>query len=710
MATEFISNSWLMPENSNQNKLANYSLDCDGAAQHLTFASAGDSFGNNEAFTFSFWCKVNTMAAYKVFFDFSPPSGFGLLALRTQSTSVIELLKSGSSLGTHTFSDTTNFHNFCIVYDKTDIKLYIDNVEVISSAQTNMGDFTGLDLYLANGFFLTSRLDCKLTEASIFDYALSASQRTQLYGTGSAIGNPMAITNGRKPVAYYPLGNAAFNGEFLASNGAEQDYVFDFAGSAKIEYATPVDLGVVSTFSFWMNIDTGTTGALFGNTLLGTYEYIVYYSGSAFYFKIAGAYADFPNAAAAISTGQWHHVAFVRPSQNEVKCYIDSVLTDTITSWSGTPGSNPIKFDLIGSRPGGGLDYSGKMAQISGFNTALPATGTESVASLYNYGTPPNIASYSGLQAWWELDASATFDGSNWSIPDASSNSNTGTSSGMTAANLVQSDLLISAPYDSFSLQMDGVDEYIDCGNNSSLSFSSDMSASAWVNTSQTTVGNIFSKTYYRLEFAANGILSWAVYETSSSSTFVYSTTAINDGKWHHIVVTHKANGNQNIYVDGQLEGTASANTGIHTTTHDFFIGRRNATHSRIMDGNLSNIAVWNTELTSAQVTTLYNKHKPFDLNTFAVTPVSWWRLGAVNSSFDGTDWTVLDENSTSANNGVSANMEQADLTDGVGATGSGTSSGMSSGTNKVGNSPYSENNAVSYNQSVLAISTSVPT
>ena len=76
MATEFISNSWLMPENSNQNKLANYSLDCDGAAQHLTFASAGDSFGNNEAFTFSFWCKVNTMAAYKVFFDFSPPSGF----------------------------------------------------------------------------------------------------------------------------------------------------------------------------------------------------------------------------------------------------------------------------------------------------------------------------------------------------------------------------------------------------------------------------------------------------------------------------------------------------------------------------------------------------------------------------------------------------------------------------------------------------------
>ena len=54
--------------------------------------------------------------------------------------------------------------------------------------------------------------------------------------------------------------------------------------------------------------------------------------------------------------------------------------------------------------------------------------------------------------------------------------------------------------------------------------------------------------------------------------------------------------------------------------------------------------------------------------------------------------------------------MEQGDLVSGVGATGSGTSSGMSSGTNRTGDAPYSENNAVSYNMSVTAKSTSVPT
>ena len=99
MATQWISPTWRMPKNSNQSKFENYSLEFPGTGGYVTCTSAGDLFGNNEAFTFSFWCKVNTMAAYKAFFDFSPNAGFGLLALRTQSTSVIELLKSGASLG-----------------------------------------------------------------------------------------------------------------------------------------------------------------------------------------------------------------------------------------------------------------------------------------------------------------------------------------------------------------------------------------------------------------------------------------------------------------------------------------------------------------------------------------------------------------------------------------------------------------------------------
>ena len=125
-------------------------------------------------------------------------------------------------------------------------------------------------------------------------------------------------------------------------------------------------------------------------------------------------------------------------------------------------------------------------------------------------------------------------------------------------------------------------------------------------------------------------------------------------------------------------------------------------------NGKLSNISIYNSALTAAQVKTLYNQRKPFNLNNFAVTPLAWWRLGSVNSSFDGSNFTFLNE-ITSLNNGISSNMTQADLVDGVGATGSGTSSGMSSGTNR-SDAPYSSNNAVSYNMSVTAKTTSVPT
>ena len=105
----------------------------------------------------------------------------------------------------------------------------------------------------------------------------------------------------------------------------------------------------------------------------------------------------------------------------------------------------------------------------------------------------------------------------------------------------------------------------------------------------------------------------------------------------------------------------------------------------------------------------LYNENKPFDLNNFSVTANNWWRLGSVNTFYNSTttEFTVVDELGT--NNGTSVNMEQGDLVSGVGATGSGTSSGMSSGTNR-SDAPYSSNNAVSYNMSVLAKSTSVPT
>ena len=114
----------------------------------------------------------------------------------------------------------------------------------------------------------------------------------------------------------------------------------------------------------------------------------------------------------------------------------------------------------------------------------------------------------------------------------------------------------------------------------------------------------------------------------------------------------------------------------------------------------------WNAALTSAQVTEIYNSGVPSNLNNHSAVSslVSWWQLGS-NSSFD-TNWTVLNEIST-APNGVSQNMTEVDIVNGVGYSSNGVSSGMSD--NVVGSAPYSTANSLSINMDVLDRTTDIP-
>ena len=736
MATEFISNSWLMPTNANAeaNRVSNYSLDFDSASSQYVDVESFTTSGNDA--TISMWFKdgggsgsqyifagdannVIYHASNTVFYA-KIGSGFSNVYIVTNTGTVPVNLLDG------------NWHHIAITKQGVTCVWYLDGTAYspTGGAFSAAGGFTlsRMGAY-TNGLGL---LEASLTEVSIFDYSLSASQVTELYGTGSAIGNPMAITNGRKPVAYYPLGNSAFNGEFLVPNGAEKDFVFDFNGSSWITTGISLsDLNISTQFtlSLWVKIAINT---LYDNIIAAPTStnvwdsgFGIYLAGSALIFWVEDWNdANHFVASSTLNNDQWYHVCCTFSTSNGLKLYIDA---GTPTTASNTDIDGLTNNLFIGSSGNAATRaLNGDISNVSIFNTALPATGTESVESLYNYGTPPNIASYSNLQAWWELDASATFDGSNFSIPDASSNSNTGTSSGMTAANLVQSDLIINQSYDPFSLSFDGSNDYIDCGSFSALNSATAVTVSAWFKSSTysnngraisnqaieiyqsaSAYSNTQGRFYYRLrgdygnQFALLG-------GTSASGV-----GNLVDGNWHHLCVTFdNLTTTAIVYEDGVpvLTNTSASGT-LNSAASNLYIGSSSAS-SNFIDGSISNISIYNSALSAAQVTTLYNEAKPFDLNTFAVTPVSWWRLGAVNSSYNSTssEWTILDEIGT--NNGTGSNLgpAQTALSDGVGATGSGLSSGMSSGTNRTGDAPYSDNNAVSYNMSVTAKSTSVPT
>jgi len=746
MATEFISNSWLMPENSNQDRVSNYSLSFDGSSQYID-CGAISSIPSATELSISFWANTDSTSQNQVVFgDNSATPIFSFEYWGSANRMYFEYGTSGL-YAYLTLTDVVtagSWHNVVLVYnasgasDTDKIKFYIDGVDK-SSSMTYVGTIPASlsasigDFWIGNGQKYNSPFNGKITEVSIFDYALTEPQIRQLYGTGSAVGNPMAITNGRKPVAYYPLGNSAFNGEFLASNGALQDYVFNFDGSNDfINCGNAFNQTGAFSVSAWIKTSTSSATPVLFKSGVFQFGKDNWYNGGVANAphisltdsggitknmrgnKLVSGVTRTEGTFVDLKDGNWHHIAFTYNGTNQGKYYTDGI---TDASWAGTLASNSNDL-LIGKTT---VQYwNGNVSNISIYSLALPATGTESVESLYNYGTPPNIASYSGLQGWWELDASATFDGSNWSIPDASSNSNTGTSNGMTVANLVQSDLIINAPFDSFSLDFDGVNDYILTG--SAIDLGTSCSISFWYSGATSgrngslVGGRSFSEggvssNYQTIFLSAGTYLAFYQSNSSTPKTFIYSSSPMNSSDWFHAVIVRDG-ANLNLYLNGA--DTSTSYTDLDATAKTYIrniaTNGENQTGAQTLTGRISNVSLYNSALSAEQVATLYNEGKPFDLNNFAVTPVSWWRLGSVNSSYNSTtsEWTILDEIGT--NNGTSANMTQADLVDGVGATGSGTSSGMSSGTNKTGDAPYSNSNSVSYNMSVTAKSTSTPT
>ena len=73
----------------------------------------------------------------------------------------------------------------------------------------------------------------------------------------------------------------------------------------------------------------------------------------------------------------------------------------------------------------------------------------------------------------------------------------------------------------------------------------------------------------------------------------------------------------------------------------------------------LDEVSIFDYELTSGQVTSIYNSGTPTDLdNTSGVTaPVHWWRMG------DGDTFpTITDVGTTGGNDGTMTNMESGDI------------------------------------------------
>lgn len=619
-------------------------------------------------------------------------------------------------------------------------RIYIDGVEDANSPFTVAALAIPYNNLTLGGYNNTSnanpsvlyRLDGLLSNVQVFNTALSGLEVTTLYNYGSPIQTLASIPQSSNLKAWYKLdASEIYNSsttEWEVNNALSpwtSSLSFDSANNDKVDCGTisQTNEGDIS-FSVWCNLTT--TGGYFSvlsSTDSATRAGILIIIDNNGKIKFernqnisgtrnnTGYNVDF-------SFGSWNHLCGTFDSASGVlKAYVNGVLQNTSndTSNSASVAGNLTIGALVGNT---GYSANGSISNVQIFNTALPAAGSNSVETLYNNGSPlTDMSSFTSLLNWYKLDNSTTGiedskgsnNGTNYGATEIYGSVSTlnGTSSGMSQANLVQSDLQTVAPYSKYALDFDGSNDYINL--NSTIDLGTTNTISFWHKRGNTTSNQ-------HVLGSPDGTMKYIIYFTSGyiyvrpdgSTQFITAYLANtpypfvpykNTTDWANYIVTRNGD-NIKLYLNGVEFALSGSGSGMAATTINT-IANKGVSVSNTIDGELSNVSMWNTSLTPAQVTEIYNEGLPGNLNSHSAYSnlVSWWQLGE-NSSFDGNDWICADEKGS--NNGTSVSMPVSALVNGVGTTANGVSSGMSEG-NLVGDAPYSTANALSTNMAVTA-------
>jgi len=78
------------------------------------------------------------------------------------------------------------------------------------------------------------------------------------------------------------------------------------------------------------------------------------------------------------------------------------------------------------------------------------------------------------------------------------------------------------------------------------------------------------------------------------------------DGSWHHIVVVFDSTFTATFYLDGQLTDSIPGSGPAKTSSNDLNIGRNPGTTQEYFNGSIDEAAIYNYELTAAQVAAHY--------------------------------------------------------------------------------------------------------
>ena len=476
------------------------------------------------------------------------------------------------------------------------------------------------------------------------DYGQGATDNTINWGKSQTLspGGETNITGGGGTPAGFSVNSFSFDGVddyFIMPQALLTSQDFSLSIWFKGGVNTSGQQLIAGNGNFWNFGLTKINGA-------GLNTDIAFWNGSSWVSLTNGSTGD----------NQWHNlVVTFEDTANNLKAYYDGNLT-----FNGTYNvSNSDSITGIGYNSTYGRYWEGLIDEIGIWTSELSQSD---VNTIYGTGAPSSLTSLNPLINF-RMGENATWNGATWTMTSVGTDTRIARSINMAEANRTTDVPTASSFTNTKSILLDGVDDFVTMGDALDFERTSAFSISAWVKRGSTGVNDTIaskmesSGSYrgYFLYITSSNKIRFILrnVNTTSNRLFVDSTSSITSGNWNHILVTYDGSSSGSgvkIYINGVSDTVTTSGTLSATILNSspFNIGARNG-NSLFATATIDEVSVFNSELSSSDVTSIYNGGVPNDISS--LSPLSWWRCG------DGDTAPTLTDNGSGGNNGTMTNF-----------------------------------------------------
>lgn len=400
------------------------------------------------------------------------------------------------------------------------------------------------------------------------------------------------------------------------------------------------------TVESWVNYDSGWP---VGATIAGrddstnrVWSFYQFDSSTLRFFVFIGDVAKIKDTSLSPVPGQWYHLVGTYDGSN-VRIYINGKDVGSPTAATGNIDTDAADIRIGDDLATSHVNWKGLIDEVRIYNRALSA---EEIRYHYNRGGPV---------AHWKFD-----EGSGSTAYDATENNNDGT-----LTNMDNSDW-VPGKYGT-ALDFDGSDDYVDCGNDNSLDFTSSNSYTwtAWITPHSVDAG-FFNSIISKFEPDMGGNGGYLIYmDADRKLSFVEEknlgniscSKAMTLNQKYFISVTYQ-NGAVEVFLDGSSCGSGSV-TAVSDTTSNLIIGDGGMYGE--WDGVIDDAHIYNYARTADEIRldfqAGYAVHFGPSNKTCSEDPASCMNEGLVGYwGFDESSGTKAYDSSDSGNHGTLTN------------------------------------------------------